>query len=81
MSEPRSSFLITPSINGKRRFIEVDARPTLLDALRDRQHLTGTKKDYNYGQCGACSVLADGRWATASCAVVLKVAETPRLRH
>ena len=53
---------ITLTINGKRREIELDdPRVTLLDLLRERLHLTGTKKGCDRGQCGACTVLLDGR--------------------
>jgi xanthine dehydrogenase YagT iron-sulfur-binding subunit len=44
----------------------VDPRTTLLDALRERLHLTGTKKGCDQGQCGACTVIVDGR-RIASC--------------
>lgn len=49
------------SVNGGRRRIEVDPRTTLLDALREHIGLTGAKKGCDHGQCGACTVLIDGR--------------------
>jgi len=48
-------------VNGKPVEIEVDTRTTLLDLLRERMHLTGTKKGCDQGQCGACTVIVDGR--------------------
>jgi xanthine dehydrogenase YagT iron-sulfur-binding subunit len=48
-------------VNGQRYEEEVDTRTTLLDLLRERLHLTGTKKGCDQGQCGACTVIADGR--------------------
>jgi xanthine dehydrogenase YagT iron-sulfur-binding subunit len=53
---------ITLTVNGKPREVEIDdPRVTLLELLRERLHLTGTKKGCDRGQCGACTVHLDGR--------------------
>jgi xanthine dehydrogenase YagT iron-sulfur-binding subunit len=52
-------------VNGQEHRVAVDARVTLLDFLRERLGLTGTKKGCNFGECGACTVHVDGRRVNA----------------
>ncbi len=64
------------SINGETHRLSLDTRMTLLDALRERLGLVGSKKGCDHGQCGSCTVLVDGR-RTKSC-LALAVAQVGR---
>jgi xanthine dehydrogenase YagT iron-sulfur-binding subunit len=58
---PSNTQAITLKVNGQSKTLSLDPRTTLLDALRESMELTGSKKGCDHGQCGACTVLIDGR--------------------
>ena len=77
-SEPAAGAPIEPGsqvlrlkVNGKSESLRVDPRTTLLDALRERMQLTGTKKGCDHGQCGACTVHVNGRRVNACLSLAL----------
>src|SRR6202790_3634773 len=70
----RAPHATTIDVNGQRYHLAIDVRTTLLDALREHIGLTGSKKGCDHGQCGACTVLVDGR-RVVSCLTLALAAE------
>jgi len=70
---PPQLMPVALQINGKLYTLTIDTRTTLLDTLRESLGFTGTKKGCDHGQCGACTVLIDGRRANACLALAVMV--------
>jgi len=70
-AEPAQHLEVTLQVNGEQRRLEVDTRSSLLDVLREQLGLIGAKKGCDHGQCGACTVLIDGRRANSCLALAV----------
>jgi xanthine dehydrogenase YagT iron-sulfur-binding subunit len=64
-------------VNGVGHTLDLDPRTTVLDALREHLHLTGAKKGCDHGQCGACTVLLDGRRVNSCLLLAIAHQDTP----
>jgi xanthine dehydrogenase YagT iron-sulfur-binding subunit len=77
-SSAPGDLAVTLSVNGVERRLRIDPRTSLLDALRERMALPGTKKGCDHGQCGACTVLVDDR-RVLSCLLLAAMAQGRRV--
>ncbi len=79
VADAKGEKTITLNVNGKNVKVQVDPRTSVLDALRERMGMTGTKKGCDHGQCGACTVHLDGRRVN-SCLVLAMQAEGQKIK-
>jgi xanthine dehydrogenase YagT iron-sulfur-binding subunit len=77
--DPSLPVSVTLQINGTSKSLGIDARTTLLDALREHVGLTGSKKGCDHGQCGACTVMVGGRRVLSCLTLTLTVQDQPVL--
>jgi xanthine dehydrogenase YagT iron-sulfur-binding subunit len=75
--EATGTVPITLNVNGQSRELMVDCRVTVLDAVREHLALTGTKKGCDQGQCGACTVLIDGKRVLSCLTLAISVHGKP----